>query len=578
MTAFEKTGLSKEVIKAITALGFENPTPIQEKTIPMLLSSSKDLIALAQTGTGKTAAFGLPLIQKTDTTLKKVQTLVLCPTRELCLQVASDIKSYSRFMEGFKIAAVYGGANISNQINALKDGTQVVIGTPGRTLDLINRKKLDLSNISMLILDEADEMLSMGFKEDLNAILADTPSDKQTLLFSATMSKEIKNITKKYMKNPEEITIGNKNSGAENVTHHYYIVQHKDKYEALRRIADINPDVYGIVFCRTKYEAKQTAEKLIRDGYNADALHGDLSQPQRDQVMKKFRMRQLQLLVATDVAARGLDVTDLTHVINLELPDELGVYTHRTGRTGRAGKNGTAVSLLSKSELRHIRVLERTTGKKFELKDVPLKKDICEKQLNHFVEKVKNSGIDIDKIEDFLPAIYDQFDSMSKEEIIQHFVSIEFNRFLSYYKNANDIKAVNAKPKKEINSRKNISFVKYKINLGSDKKTSPMDIIELINKRLGRRKIEIGKIDILKKYSYVEIDSRYEKEFVRAFLLGDETGKTFKIAKADNSSRLMPAKPSHKAKVKRTGKNQGKTQRSKAVSDFYKQGNNFVNI
>ncbi|RLD83641.1 MAG: ATP-dependent helicase, partial [Bacteroidetes bacterium] len=439
MITFKETELNPEILKALDELGFVNPTPIQEKTIPHLLSSERDLVGFAQTGTGKTAAFGLPIIHQIDTKSKNVQAIILSPTRELCVQIAQDITNYAKYTKGLNVVAVYGGTSIDTQIRSLKKGAQIVVGTPGRTLDLIKRKKLKLSTVEYLVLDEADEMLTMGFKDDLDAILEGTPAEKQTLLFSATMPKEIANIAKKYMKDSVEISAGKKNIGAENVNHIYYMVNARDRYLALKRIADINPKIYGIVFCRTRRETKEVAEKLMGDGYNADALHGDLSQAQRDYVMSRFRTKKLQLLVATDVAARGLDVTDLTHIINYNLPDDLEVYIHRSGRTGRAGKKGISISIIHSRETGKIRMIQKKVGKTFEHIPVPSGKEICGKQLYNLIDKVEKIEVDESQIEQFLPEIYKKLDWLSREELIKHFVSAEFNRFLAYYKNAPDL-------------------------------------------------------------------------------------------------------------------------------------------
>jgi ATP-dependent RNA helicase DeaD len=517
MMTFEETGLNNNMLQAVTDLGFEIPTPIQEQTIPKLLNSKKDLIALAQTGTGKTAAFGLPIVQQTDTSLKGTQALVLCPTRELCMQITSDMNTYSKYVKDFYVVPIYGGASIENQINKLKNGKQVVVGTPGRVVDMIKRGKLKLSAVRWLILDEADEMLTMGFKEDLNTILAETPQERQTLLFSATMSKEIKKITTKYMNQADEITIGTKNSGAENVSHKYFVVQPKNKYESLKRIADMNPDIYGIVFCRTRSETKNVAERLIQDGYNADALHGDLSQAQRDQVMNRFRTKHLQILVATDVAARGLDVTDLSHIVNYDLPDELGSYIHRSGRTGRAGKGGVSVVLVTSNEQYKIKTLEKMIGKSFEQKNVPSGKDICEKQLYNLIDRVEKVELNESQIEEYLPGIYKKLSWLSREELIQHFVSVEFNRFLAYYKNAPDLNKQLPSQKNSRKSNRRPSFSRFYLNIGSKNKVNPAKLMGIINDHLHSREIQIGKIEILNKFSFVEVDSNYETEFVNAF-------------------------------------------------------------
>jgi len=518
MPTFTKLGLSTELLKAINELGFENPTPIQKKTIPHLLNSNQDLVALAQTGTGKTAAFGLPIIEQIDTDSISTQALILCPTRELCVQITEDLKSYSKYLDGINITPVYGGASMETQKKLLRKGSQIVVGTPGRVLDLINQKKLIVTAIKYLVLDEADEMLSMGFKDALDSILEDTPKDKQVSLFSATMSQEIRGIANRYMKKPIEITVGKQNTGAENVEHTYYVVHAKDRYEALKRITDLNPDIYGIVFCRTREETKHIAEKLMHDGYNADALHGDLSQAQRDQVMGKFRVKHLQLLVATDVAARGLDVTDLTHIINYDMPDELGLYIHRSGRTGRAGKSGESISIIHTREISKINILERQVGKKFERKLIPAGKDVCEKQLYSLVDKVEKVEVNDEQIEKYLPNIYKKLSWLDREELIKHFVSVEFNRFLSYYENAPDLNTVVIGKNDARNKRDGgTTFSRFYINIGHKHKITPTRIIGIINEQMRSKSIEIGKIVISDKYSTFDIDHRYQQDIIKAF-------------------------------------------------------------
>jgi ATP-dependent RNA helicase DeaD len=509
MLKFEDSGLRPEILEAIAEMGFESPTPVQEQTIPVLLNSTGDLVALAQTGTGKTAAFGLPVIQLTDFKNNQIQTLILCPTRELCMQITKDMSNYSSRVKDFKVVAVYGGASIETQIKAVKKGCHAVVGTPGRILDLIRRKVLKLSGIRWLILDEADEMLNMGFKDDLDAILEETPANRQTLLFSATMRKEVADIASKYMNNPDEITIGKRNAGAENVRHEFYMVHSRDRYLALKRIVDINPSVYALVFCRTRQETKDVANKLMHDGYNADALHGDLSQPQRDYAMDRFRIKNLQLLVATDVAARGLDVNNLTHVINYDLPDDLEVYVHRSGRTGRAGKSGISVSIIHTREMGRIRELERLTQKKFQRKEVPTGREICEKQLFNLVDKVEKAEVD-PQIEPYLPVIYKKLGWLSREELIQHFVSEEFNRFLSYYKDSQDL---NAGVKSEMVSDRKAKKIKYSrffINLGSKNGLDAGNLISLINKHTKGSRVELGKIEIMKKFGFFETGQESE--------------------------------------------------------------------
>ena len=427
---FKELGIIKPVLEAITELGFETPTPIQEKVIPTLLSDSCDIIALAQTGTGKTAAFGLPLISLIDFAGREPVALILAPTRELCMQITSDLKNYSKNIHGSNVVAVYGGASIRGQVDELRRGAQIVVATPGRMVDMINRRSINLEKIRYVVLDEADEMLNMGFKEDLDFILSSSSETKNTWLFSATMPNEVLAISKNYMKDPVEVTAGVKNLANENIEHTYYVTQEKERYNVLKRIADFYPDIFALVFCRTKIETQKVADKLIKDGYNADALHGDLSQAQRDHVMKRFRARTLQLLVATDVAARGIDVNDITHVIHYNLPDEIENYTHRSGRTARAGKTGISIAIINHRDLYKIKTLEKLTQKKFTRSDIPTGFQICEKQLFHLVQGLDNAKVNEDEIKEYLPNIMQQLEHLSKEEIIKRFVSIEFNRFL----------------------------------------------------------------------------------------------------------------------------------------------------
>ena len=437
--SFLNFSLKSELLKSIKELGFNSPTPIQSKVIPHLMSSDQDLIASAQTGTGKTAAFGLPLLDLTNTKVTNVQTLILCPTRELCIQITNDLLSYSKYLKNINILSVYGGVKIEKQIKSLKKGPQIVVGTPGRTNDLIRRKKLIIGNIDRLILDEADEMLSMGFKEDLEAIIQQTPKKKQILLFSATMTQKVVGVTKKYMKNSLEIAVARVNRAADNVEHIYYVVKPRDRYEVVKRIADMNPDIYGIVFCRTRRETKDIAIRLMNDHYNADTIHGDLSQSERDDVMRRFRKGQLQILVATDVAARGLDVEDLTHVINYNLPDDDEIYIHRSGRTGRAGKKGVSIAIINGRNMRKLKDIERTSKISFKKKDVPSGLDICKKRLYALIDKIEKVDVNEDQIEPFLPYIFEKLNWLDREKLIKHFVSTEFNRYLSYYKDSKDV-------------------------------------------------------------------------------------------------------------------------------------------
>jgi len=521
MITFEEAGIEKDALKAITELGFKNPTPIQEKTIPHLLhEQEQDLLAFAQTGTGKTAAFGLPIVQQIDVDNKDTQAIILAPTRELCIQIAKDLNSYAKYIDGLKIIPVYGGASIDTQIKALNKGVQVVVGTPGRTLDLIKRRRLKLSHVSWLVLDEADEMLNMGFKEELDGILSDTPEEKQTLLFSATMPKEVKRISREYMRNPLEIRVGKENAGADNVEHQYYMVKAKDKYAALKRIADINPDVYAIVFCRTRRETKEIADKLIQDGYNADALHGDLSQAQRDVVMQRFRFKGLQLLIATDVAARGLDVSDLTHVINYNFPDDPEAYVHRSGRTGRAGKKGISIAIINSREQNKIKVLEKMVQKSFTLAKVPAGDDIVAKRLFHLIDNMKQEQVEDSSIEPFMEQINEQLQDFSKEDIIKKFVFVEFKRFSDYYKNAKDINYSGSsrdERKERSGKRGGMNFSRFYINLGTKNNLKVSSLIGIINDNIRTRNVEIGRIDMMKRFSFFEIDERYAKEVIDGF-------------------------------------------------------------
>ena len=523
---FSDIGLDKNIQKAISDLGFEQPTPIQSESIPFLLSEENDLIALAQTGTGKTAAFGLPIIQQIEIERKQTQAIILCPTRELCLQITKDLNTYAKYTKGLRITAVYGGANIQTQIKALNSGSQIVVGTPGRVIDLIKRKKLKLGHIEYVVLDEADEMLNMGFKEDLDTILAETPEEKRTLLFSATMPKEVMRITKNYMFSPKTIEVAGRNEGAKNVEHHFYMVNARDRYKALRRICDVNPDIYGIVFCRTRRETKDVADKLMQDGYNADALHGDLSQSQRDHVMGRFRKRNLQMLVATDVAARGIDIDDLTHIINYNLPDDLEVYVHRSGRTGRAGKNGISIIIAHSRERRKLQAISKMLKKDLNQKQVPNGEEICAIQLLALIDKVVKTNVN-EQIEKYIPNIKEKLAHLDKEELLKHFVSAEFNRFLSFYKNAPDLNISTKSERRRTtdrgrNNKKDKKggrtghaeegYSRFFINLGKVQDLEAHNLIGLINEYTRQRNIPIGKIDILRKFSFFEIDSNHEKD------------------------------------------------------------------
>lgn len=560
MSTFTETGLKKNILKAIDELGFVNPTPIQAQTIPHLLQNENDLVALAQTGTGKTAAFGLPIIDQVDTDSKKTQALILCPTRELCVQITNDVTKFAKYVSNLNHVAVYGGASIETQIRALKKGCQIVVGTPGRVNDLIRRKMLKIADLRWLVLDEADEMLNMGFKEELDTILVETPQSKQTLLFSATMPKEIADIASNYMNNPDEISVGKKNAGAENVEHDYYVANARDRYEVLKRLADMHPKIYGIIFCRTRRETKEVADKLINDGYNADALHGDLSQAQRDHVMNRFRMKHLQLLVATDVAARGLDVNNLSHVINYNLPDELEAYLHRTGRTGRAGKKGVALSIVHTREINKIKQLEKIIGKKFDRRMIPRGKEICEKQLYNLIDKVERIEVNESEIEEYLPNIYKKLEWLSREELIKHFVSVEFNQFLSYYEGAEDINvSISKEPKanKGKGGKKGSgSFSRFYINVGSKNGLNPARMIGLINDNTQRRDLEIGRIDIMKRFSFFEVDSKYENNVIKGFKTGtfDNVALRVELSKPDTKGNKEESLDFGEKQKKRRGK------------------------
>ena len=557
MKNFSDIKLNENIAKSLDELGFISPTPIQSKTIPLLLDTKQDLIGAAQTGTGKTAAFGIPSIHLTDISDKSVQTLILCPTRELCIQITKDLKKYSKYVKGIQIVPVYGGASMETQIRALKKGSQIVVGTPGRTKDMIKRKKLSLVSIDRVVLDEADEMLSMGFKEDLDFILSKATAGVQKLLFSATMPKKVTSIIKNYMKNPVTIAVDPVNTAATNVLHQYHVVQAKDRYETVKRIADINPNIYGIVFCRTRRETKVVSNRLMVDGYNADALHGDLSQSQRDEVMNRFRKSQLQLLVATDVAARGLDVNNLSHIINYNLPDDPEIYTHRSGRTGRAGRTGISIAIVHSRELRRLKDIEKISGVTFSKELVPTGEDICKKQLYALIDKIKNIEVDNEKIEPFLSSINKKLDGLDRDQLIKHFVYAEFSRFISYYKNARDVNVFSAKKSSRSrtdrksrgrdNSSKN-NFTRFHINIGTKHRLNPLKLISLINESLNSDIHEIGKIEILKTFSFFEIDSIVSQELLETL---NETKFNNVKVKVDISKRSFAPSNFRRDKRKR---------------------------
>ena len=568
MKTFEELGVSPEIRKAIEEMGYENPMPVQEEVIPYLLGNGNDVVALAQTGTGKTAAFGLPLIQKIDVSRRVPQALILCPTRELCLQIAGDLTDYSKYSTDLKILPVYGGSSIESQIKSLKAGVHIIVATPGRLIDLMERKVARLDTVADVVMDEADEMLNMGFTDSINAILEKVPEERNTLMFSATMSPEIARIAKTYLHDAKEITIGTKNEGSKNVHHIAYTVHAKDKYLALKRVVDFYPQIYGIIFCRTRKETQEIADKLIQDGYNADSLHGELSQAQRDLVMQKFRQRHLQLLVATDVAARGLDVNDLTHVINYGLPDDTESYTHRSGRTGRAGKTGVSIAIINLREKGKMREIERIIKKKFDIGTLPTGKEICEQQLIKLIDDIEKVKVDEEEIETFLPGIYRKLEWLSKEDLIKRVVSMEFNRFLDYYKNAAEIEQPKGNEKRESQkerkdhgsdrektSRKaEKGYTRLFLNLGKTDGFYANQIIELINRNLKKERIEIGRIDLMQNFSFFEIAEAQAPMVIKALnkttangrrviveVAGENNGKSDKSGKKQKNATAKPA-------------------------------------
>ena len=522
MKTFEELGVSAAIRRAIEELGFVQPMPVQEEVIPFLIEGQRDVIALAQTGTGKTAAFGIPLLQRIDTSSRDTQALVLSPTRELCLQITDDLRDFAKYMEGVHVEAVYGGAAIEPQMRALKKGVNIIVATPGRLIDLKNRGFVHLENVSTIVLDEADEMLNMGFSDSINEIFESLPEEHCTLMFSATMSREVERVAKQYLKDYETIVVGSRNEGAENVNHIYYMVQAKDKYLALKRIVDFYPKIFAIIFCRTKIETQEIADKLIRDGYNAESLHGDLSQQQRDLTMQKFRQHLTQLLVATDVAARGLDVDDLTHVINFGLPDDIENYTHRSGRTGRAGKKGTSISIVHSKEKHKIRNIEKEIGKKFVEAPIPSAEEICKKQLYKVMDQIVKTDVDDDEIAPFMQDISRYFEYIDKEEIIKKIVSLEFGKFLAYYADAPEIEIVKEERGKRKEEREQSDkqkrmnkaqpgYHRLFINLGKRDGFYPGVLMQTLNRYVGGRQ-EVGHIDLLDTISYFEVPEKDAKK------------------------------------------------------------------
>ena len=562
MSKFKEIGVAKDLCKGINEMGFINPTEVQEQSIPFLLLENRDLISLAQTGTGKTAAFGLPVIQKTELKNKYVQSIILCPTRELCIQICKDLETYSKYVSGIKILAVYGGTNIDTQIKSLNKGVHIVVGTPGRTKDLIKRKVLKLELVDKVVLDEADEMLSMGFKDDLDFILERTRDDRQTMLFSATISKEVKSISKRYMSDAKEISVSKINSGAKNIEHHIYNVSSRNKYEALKRIADFNPNIYGIVFCRTKRHTKDIANKFMAEGYNADAIHGDLSQNQRDEVMQRFRNKSLQILIATDVAARGLDVDDITHVINYSLPDDPEVYIHRSGRTARAGKSGISIAISNESERRKIKSIEKKGGIKFVNKDVPTGVEICSNQLYKMIDKIENVEVDEKQIKPFLKDIYQKLEWLNRDELIKRFVSVEFNRFLNYYKEANKLQSKRSKKSEKKRGNKK-SMTGFSINIGRKHRATPIDIISIINRALKSNDIEIGKIELNRYQSFFEIDKDFADELTSNIKKIDFRGNDIVLGTSIDLDEERPRRREERRKTRKKTSSRKKSKKKK---------------
>lgn len=575
MKTFEELGVSGEILRAITEMGYESPMPVQEEVIPYLLGHNNDVVALAQTGTGKTAAYGLPVLQKIDTSRVVPQAVVIAPTRELCLQITDDLKDYSKYIEGLHVLAVYGGANIEPQIRALKRGVQVIVATPGRLVDLMNRGVADLSVVENVVLDEADEMLNMGFSESIDAILAGVPKDRNTLLFSATMSKEIERIAQNYLTDAKEIVVGSRNEGAEHVNHIYYLVSARDKYNALKRVADYYPEIYAIIFCRTRLETQEIADKLIQDGYNAESLHGELSQAQRDLTMQRFRLHRVQLLVATDVAARGLDVDELTHVINYGLPDDIESYTHRSGRTGRAGRSGTSISIIHVKEKPKVRAIEKQIQKSFVPGILPTGQEICAKQLYKVIDDIEKVEVDEEEIAPFLPEVYRKFDTMDKEDLIKRMVSMEFNTFLDYYKKAPEIIQPSEKGDRKGDKEKKgykergesrprtaePGFARLFINLGKKDKINPKVLMGFINRVAQGHKIDLGRIDLMGTFSFFEVPESQANMVIKLLAGTDFDGRKVNVELTEGSP--APAKESKGGRGGRSSRESGAAKKAR---------------
>jgi ATP-dependent RNA helicase DeaD len=553
MNTFLNLGIEKHLLNAINDLGFETPSEIQQKTIPKLLSTECDLVALAQTGTGKTAAFGFPMLQKIDIKSRTTQGLILSPTRELCLQITNELKLYGKYCNGLNVTAIYGGASITDQAKNIKRGSQIIVATPGRMKDMISRRLVDISKIDYAVLDEADEMLNMGFFEDIKSILSHTPENKSTWLFSATMPKEVSLIAKKFMFSPTEITVGHKNTGSKNVSHEFYMVASRDRYPALKRLADANPEIFAVIFCRTKRETQKVAEKLIEDGYNAGALHGDLSQNQRDLVMKSFRNKQIQMLVATDVAARGIDVDDITHVINYQLPDEIETYTHRSGRTGRAGKNGISIVIITKSEARKIKAIEKIIQKQFEKKEIPDGIQICEIQLKSLAQKIHKTEVN-QEIENYLEEINKLFENLTKEEIIKKFFSVEFSRFFNYYAKAKNLNSPNDLKSAE---RYNSNSIRFFINIGKKDGFDWMSLKDFLRDSLELGQDDIFKVDVKDSFSFFNSETKNLAKILEFFKDYEINGRFVNVEITDNKER---------GKQKRSQKRRGEKRKNESIS------------
>ncbi|WP_430468561.1 DEAD/DEAH box helicase [Winogradskyella ouciana] len=537
MNTFQELGLNEDLLKAITDLGFETPSEVQDKAIPVLLEKESDLVALAQTGTGKTAAFGFPMLQKIDVDSRTTQGLILSPTRELCLQITNELKLYGKYCKGLNVVAIYGGASITDQAKQVKRGAQIIVATPGRMKDMISRKLVDISKIQYSVLDEADEMLNMGFYEDITDILSHTPEDKSTWLFSATMPKEVSSIAKKFMYDPIEITVGNKNESTSNVSHEYYLVNARDRYQALKRLADANPDIFSVIFCRTKRDTQKVAENLIEDGYSAGALHGDLSQNQRDLVMKSFRNKQIQMLVATDVAARGIDVDDITHVINYQLPDEIETYTHRSGRTGRAGKTGVSMVIVSKSEVRKIKSIERIIKKQFEKKDIPSGMEICEVQLMSLANKIHNTEVS-HEIDKYLDSINELFEDTDKDELIKKFFSVEFSRFFNYYQKSKDLAVTDSRDSDGGRDYgKSSDDTRYFINVGRKDGYDWMKLKDFLKEVLELGRDDVFKVDVKDSFSFFNTEKALQEKVLTFFTDYKHEGRFVNVEVSENRGR-----------------------------------------